>query len=266
MNKALFFMNLKSRYKIWIVFAVIMAFYKLTIITMYDPDDIAAIDELMRMFPDELLQAISFVIFDATLTGFIGGYYYGFIIILFPMIFTIILSFGLVGKYVDDGSMAYLLATPHKRKRIITTQAVFLLAAIFTLLSFNALFGIIVMSAMFPGELDIGKYLLLNLGAFILFFAVSGITFFFSSAFSESRQSLGFAIAVPVGFFVLDMLAGVGDTFEFLRFFTIFTLYDNAKLFPLENIVRLHYLILVMIGTLFYLAGIVVFSKKSLTL
>ncbi len=266
MNKALYVMNLKARYKIWIIFALIMAFYKLTIITMYDPDDIEAVEELMRMFPDELLQAISFVIFDATLTGFIGGYYYGFIIILFPMIFTIMLSFGLVGKYVDDGSMAYLLATPHPRRRIITTQAVFLVVSLFTLLAFNTLYGIVLMSATFPGELDIGKYLLLNLGAFILFFSVSGITFFFSSAFSEARQSLGLAIAFPVGFFVLDMLAGVGDTFAFLRFFTLFTLYDNAKLFPLENIVWLHYLVLVVIGIFFYLAGITIFSKKSLTL
>ena len=46
----------------------------------------------------------------ADLLGFMISYLYGFILLVFPMVFCILRANGLVAKYVDRGSMACLLA------------------------------------------------------------------------------------------------------------------------------------------------------------
>jgi len=56
--------------------------------------------------------------------------------------------------------MVYLLATPNTRAKIIVTQAIYLLASIFVLVAIATATGIVYSSQMFPGELDIAKFLL----------------------------------------------------------------------------------------------------------
>lgn len=46
----------------------------------------------------------------------------GFIMLIFPMVFAIIMGNSLVAKRVDSGSMAYLLSAPVSRAKIVFTQ------------------------------------------------------------------------------------------------------------------------------------------------
>jgi ABC-2 type transport system permease protein len=52
------------------------------------------------------------------------------------------------------------------------------------------LVGIAVSQAMFPSALDIDRFALLNLGALLLCFALSGIGFLASCLFKETRLAL----------------------------------------------------------------------------
>ena len=71
------------------------------------------------------------------------------------MIFEIIIANRLISKYVDSGSMAYLLATPNKRSKVAITQGLFMIISIGALILFIALVGIINSKIYFPGDLDI---------------------------------------------------------------------------------------------------------------
>jgi len=266
MNKALLKMNVKSSYKSWIVFMIILLFYKLVIIGMYDPDNIEAMEEFMALMPEEFIRAIGYQLLDLSLAGYIGGYFYTFLVLMFPLIFTIMLSFQLVGKYVDDGSMAYLIATPHKRSTIIKTQAFFLLASILLMFLVMSLFGLVYTVSMFPGELDIGKYALLNLGTVCLYIFIAGLTFFCSTVFNETKHTLGLSIALPVGFLLVDMIKDVNDRLEFLRFFTPYSLFAPERIFPIEGIYFLFIFLLVLFGAILFAAAIRIFSRKNLTL
>ena len=65
----------------------------------------------------EIMSAFGMANTGSTLTEFLSNYLYGFLLLVFPMILEIILANKLVVKYVDIGSMAYLLSTPNSRNK-----------------------------------------------------------------------------------------------------------------------------------------------------
>ncbi len=81
----------------------------------------------------------------------------------------------LLATHIDKGSMAYLLSTPNSRKTVAVTQAVYSLASIALFFTLVTGMGIGVSQAMFPGELEIGTFVILNLYVIVNYFAIGGI-------------------------------------------------------------------------------------------
>lgn len=264
MNKALFKATLRSNYKLFLIIFAVMIMYSAIVISMYDPNSMEAWEAMLSMFPDELLRAMNFNIIDPTLLGYIAGYYYGFIIVMFPMIYISIIGQRVIAQYVDNGSMSFLLATPNTRKKIVTTQALYmLLSTILLILSIAVLiylFGLV----MFPGQLDILPFVLLNANVIGLFVLLSSISFFASCLFNEVKLAVGFGAGLPIFFFVVNMLANINDELSILKYVTVFTWFDSSRILSLSPSIYLHMLLLYTIGFLFYLLGINVFNKKDL--
>ena len=84
---------------------------------------------------------------------------------------------------------------------------------------------------MFPGELDVPAYLVVNAGLLCLHLALGGFCFFASCLFNESRLSVALGAGVPVLFFLIRMLANMGGRLEKLKYATVFTLFDPTGLF-----------------------------------
>ncbi len=264
MNKALLKSTLKANYKVWIIMFGIMLMYSSIIISMYDPNSMEAWDSMLELLPVEILNAMNFNITEPTFLGYIAGYYYGFIIIMFPMIYTIIMGQRMIVKYVDNGSMSFLLATPISRKKVATTQAFYLFISTCVLLIITALLIALFGSLMFPGDLEIIKFLLLNLNTIGLFVLISSITFATSAIFNDKSQAIGFGAGIPIFFFVIDMLAGVSDKLDFLKYFTIFSLFNTDLILELDPLIYFNIIILFISGLFIYWLGIKVFIKKDL--
>ena len=131
-NNTLFKRELKSNYKTMLIFIALISMYSSVIVLMFDPK----LGESLSIMAESMLEifaAFGMMNAGATLIEFVANYLYGFILIVVPTICIIILGNKLIARYVDKGSMAYLLATPNKRKNIVTTQAVFMAFAILVL-------------------------------------------------------------------------------------------------------------------------------------
>ena len=265
-NKSLFKVTASSSWLIGLIIFLVMIMYLGIIISMFDPDDVEAIKAMVEMLPEELAAAMGFAEIGATLTSFIASYFYNFLAIMFPIIYCISVAYRLVGKHVDRGSMAYLLATPSSRRKIILTQALYLLISLTVLFLLIFLAGFLFSRLLFPGQLEVGNFLLLNLSTLVIFYAVSGICFFFSCLFNNGSYSLAFGTAVPVAFFVLRMLANLGDNFAWLGYFSLFSLIDPMEV-ARGNLALGTGIILPLIIALFmYGAAVIVFERRSLPL
>lgn len=264
-SKTLFKRELKANYKILLVFMALISMYCSMIVAMFDPKLGESLKMMAESMPD-LFAAFGMMDSGSTLIEFIANYLYGFILLAIPIIFIILLGNRLVARYVDKGSMAYLLATPNKRKKIVTTQAVFMTLCILFLVIFATVLCILVSKAAFPGELDIKKFIIMNIGLFGLLFFMGGICFLSSCAFNDSRYSYGVGGGLAILFILIQMISQVGDKFEALKYATPLTLFQTDKIIAGESNVIGYFLILYIAGLIMYVAGITIFSKKDLSL
>lgn len=265
MNITLFKRELKSNFKIIIIFIAVLSMYSGMIISMFDPDLGKSLNAMAASMP-EIFAAFGMAGTGATLIEFVVNYLYGFLLVVFPSVFIILIANRLMSRYIDGGSMAFLLATPNKRSKIAVTQAVFLIFGIFILVAYVTLFSILAGQGMFPGELDISKFLLVNAGLFGLLIFLSGICFFSSSVFNDSKYSYGVGAGCIIAFILIQMVSQVGDKFEALKYATPLTLFDSKGLMAGDGTAVFLMVLLYILGIVFYAAGILIFDKRDLSL
>lgn len=265
MSLPLYRQGLRSCYKIVLVVMAVLTLYMTVIITMFDPKFGAALDLLATAMP-QLMAMVGMTAAGGSLAGFMASYLYGFVIPIFPMISSILIAVRLVSRLVDRGSMAYLLAAPHTRGCVVRTQLSVLLTSIVVLIAYVAVLGVGVSAAVFPGELDMTAFLLLNLGALCLHLCLGSMCFLASCAFDETRLSVALGAGVPVAMFVLQMVSNMGGGTKFLRFFTVFTLFDPRAIVARGLPAMGGCLALALIAAALYAIGTVLFQRRDLPL
>ncbi len=261
----LFKRNMISAGKLAIIFLAVLTMYTTVIIYMFDPAMAEMLNQYQEMMPG-IMSAVGMSGSTGTLIAFINTYLYGFIMLIIPMVFEIILINKFVMKYIDNGSMALLLATPNTRRKIIITQLVSTVLSIALLLAIITAIGLVSSTAMFPGELDIQKYLQLNISIFLLHLVISGIAFLAACLFNESKGYFALGAGLPILFYLIQMIANMGEKMDYLKYCTIFTLFPGDKIVAGSNGVLSSNLILAGIGILLYTVGAIRFTKKDLPL
>ena len=152
MNGVLFRRSARSLWKTWVVFAAVLSLYVSMITAMFDPKLNATLDEIVTAMP-QLMNMVGMQAGSSSLGGFLINYLYGFLLLLLPLVFSILAANRLVARWVDTGSMAYLLASPNTRARVARTQALVLIAGGTLLTAYCTALAVGCAAAMFPGEL-----------------------------------------------------------------------------------------------------------------
>ena len=99
-NKTLYVREMKKSIKMLLIFAAVITMYVTIIIGMYDPEMMEMLKGFEEMMP-ELMAAGGMTTGATSLLGFMVSYLYGFIFLIFPMIYCILRGNGLVSKYID---------------------------------------------------------------------------------------------------------------------------------------------------------------------
>ena len=265
MSISLFKLTLKKKWPLFVIFFCVLTMYTTVIIGMYNPDDMAAIQSLKDTLPEEIMSAFGMGGLVTDLTGLVASWLYGMLMVGFPMVYSIILSNGLVAKSVDSGSMACLLASPLSRTKIIATKGAYALISVAMLQICLMGVSIVTCQLMFPDMLKIAPFVSLNITTMLVNMVAMSITFFFSCLFNDSKYSAGFGTAVPLGFLLMKMLADAGENAKFLKAFSIYGWYDPNKLAQGESYMAINIVYISLIVILFS-ASILIFRKKRLPL
>ncbi len=264
MSWTLFKANIKSARTIWILMTAVFILYFVTILSMYDPENTQALEQMLEMFPEALLKAFGMERVGTTLLSFVTIYMYGFLLLLFPMVISIVVNHRLIAAHVDKGSMAYLLSTPNSRTKIVKTQALFSLASTTLFFAVITLSGLGLSQAMLPGEMETGKFILINVYALLMYFAIGGIGFFASCIANESKVSLGLGIGIPVAFLVLQMIGDAGDKFSWVGNLSLYNLFQPDKLVEGADFAYFGMAAFAVIAAVLHTAGISIFEKRDL--
>jgi ABC-2 type transport system permease protein len=106
----------------------------------------------------------------------------------------------------------------------------------------------------------------MNAAAFLLFFAVGGISFLISSVSNDQKKALGISGLITFGFFSLDLLGKLSDKINWMRNISIFSLYRPGEIANGNVDLVVPYIILFVIGLVSFGLAIVLFRKRNLPL
>ena len=269
MNVTLYKQMMNVYMKSFMNYAFGSAFYIILMFWLYPSmaQNTKAIDELVQSMPEGVGKAFGLNGFGSA-EAFISGEYYGLILVLILAIVCVQLSTQLMAKLVDQGSMAYLLSTPTTRGKIAFTQASVLTSGLFLIIAVTTIAGF-AGNAWFLGHnyaFDTSKFIQMNAAAFLLFFAVGGISFLVSSLSNDEKKALSISGLITFGFFSLDLLGKISEKISWIRNISIFSLYKPGEIVNGNVDLGVSSMILSVIGLLAFSLSIILFRKRDLPL
>lgn len=210
-------------------------------------------------------------------TLIVGSIFYKLAGLLLPIIYMIMVSNNLIANQVDRGSMAYILSTSTKRNTVVFTQAVYLIGSLLAMFCLTTITGCVCLAIVSDEvTLTYGKLVLLNVGAFLVLFALSGLCFFTSCFFDRSKRSMAIGGGLSIFALVAAMLGLFGspvipsvvrlDSLNYFNYTTIISLFDVVSIIEGTSTFIWKFVILFVCGIIGYVAGSVKFIKKDLPL
>lgn len=259
-NGTIFKQTLRANVKLWLIFTIVLTILQVVMIAVFDASTLTDVSKLVEGTP------LAGMLGQTTLLSMLASTFYSIHGVIFPIIFIIMTANSLIASQVDRGSMAYLLSTPTKRSTIIVTQAFYLIIALIVMFFIETAAGLVTIQ-LYQSNTDIAvaDYVMLNVGLLLLMFAISGISFFFSSYCNLTKNSLAFGAGIPIAFFLFQLQSSVDESLNVLNYFTVNALFDTTAILEGENY-WWKLLILLGIGIVLYIASLEVFKRKDLPL
>ena len=232
---------------------------------------------LLDSLPSEVSDALEDIGQADLYTLIVGSIFYKLAGLLLPIIYMIMASNNLISGQVDSGSMAYVLSTSIKRKTVAFTQAVYLVGSLLAMFLLTTATGCVCLAIVGTDiGLTYGKLLLLNLGAFLVLFALSGLNFFTSCYFDRSKRSMAIGGGLSIFALVAAMLGLFGspvipkvvrlDSLNYFNYTTIISMFDVVSIMDGTAVFSWKFEILAVLGLIGLIAGSLKFTKKDLPL
>ena len=232
---------------------------------------------LLSSLPQEVSDALEEVGKADLYTLIVGSIFYKLAGLLLPIIYMIMASNNLIAGQVDSGSMAYVLSTSTKRNTVVFTQAVYLIGSLLAMFALTTATGCVCLSIVTEDvALTYGNLVLLNVGAFLVLFALSGLCFFTSCWFDRSKRSMAIGGGLSIFALVAAMLGLFGspvipsvvrlDALNNFNYTTIISFFDVISIIEGTETFIWKFAILAVCGIIGYIVGSIRFTKKDLPL
>ncbi len=255
-------LNLKS-FIIWI--SILMGLF-LVVFLVYpsitNSANMGMIDEMMKMFPKEMLKAFNM---DITTIDSAFGWLKteGFVfVLLITGIYSGILGSNILLKEESDKTIEYLNSVPVTRKNIVLSKILCGLFYIILMVVIIGIFNFIGLSL--SGEFDKKLYILLSSTPLFSSIVIFAICLFLSTFTHKTKKTLGISLGIVFVSYFLNIISEIGESTEFLKYISIFTLADirnvilNVSINPLFVVLSIGIAVVFIILTMFH------YEKKEL--
>ncbi|WP_114572253.1 ABC transporter permease subunit [Exiguobacterium flavidum] len=221
----------------------------------------------LEALPPEMLKVFKFdstMLLDSVL-ALLASNYYGVIFEFIATFFVISLAARLFARPIDGGELILYLAAPITRHRYTFAALSTMLLAAFIFVVLNGV--TLQMSDWLIPDVAIDTVLLwrLQLNAFALLAALSAFTLFVATLFDDERRAFALSAGVLIFSIVASILSGLSESFEWVKYLSVFTLFDaNAVVKNDEPWLSIG--LLFTISILFFSATFVSFHRRDLSI
>ena len=254
--------NLKN-FIIWL--SILIALFLIVFLiypSIIDSDNIKMIDEMMSIFPEEILKA-----FNMDLSSIESAYGWlkseGFVFILLIIgCYSGILGSNILLKEENDKTIEYLNSLPVKRNTIVISKILSGLIYVILMTIFIGLFNYIGLSI--SGSFDKKQYILLSITPLFSSIVIFFICLFLSTFTHKTKKISGISLGIVLISYVLQMLSSLSRSVEFLKYLSVFTLSDIRNVITNISINPIMIFLSIILSILFLSLTIINYNKKEL--
>ena len=258
--------ELKINLKSFVIWTSILIGLFLVVFLVYpsiiNSANMEMIDEMMKIFPEEMLKA-----FNMDLSSINSAFGWlkteGFVfVLLITGIYSGILGSNILLKEESDKTIEYLNSVPVTRKNIVLNKILCGLFYIILMIVIIGIFNFIGLSL--SGEFDRKSYILLSITPLFSSIVIFAICLFLSTFTHKTKKTLGISLGIVFVSYFLNVISEIGESTEFLKYISIFTLADirnvilNVSINPILVVLSTGITIVFMILTMIH------YEKKEL--
>ncbi len=258
--------EMKVNYKSFLIWTTILILIFLIVFLMYPSiiksDNIKMINEMMEMFPEELLTAFNMDI-SAIDSAFGWLKSEGFVfILLITGCYSGILGSNILLKEENDKTVEYLNSLPIKRKTIVLNKVLCGILYILLMVLIIGIFNFIGLS--FSGDFDKKAYFLLSITPLFSSVVIFTLCLFISTFAHKTKKTLGISLGIVFISYFLNMISELSDKTEFLKYFSVFTLSDIRNVILNSEINPFMLAVTVGLSIVFILLTLIRYHSKDL--
>ena len=258
--------ELKVNFKSFIIWNIILLSIFLLVYLMYpsivSSNNIDMINELMKVFPEEVLIAFNMDISSMdSAFGWLKSEGFVFVLLIIGC-YAGILGSNILLKEESDKTIEYLNSLPIKRNDIVKTKAITGLIYIFLMIIILGIFNYI--GLLFSGDFNKKQYLLLSITPIFSSTVIYFLCLFLSTFTHKTKKMLGLSLAIVMISYILQTLSAMSESVEFLKYFSVFTLADIRNVILNTSINPIMIIISIVLSVLFYILTMINYNKKEL--
>lgn len=258
--------ELKINLKSFIIWTSILIGLFLVVFLIYpsiiNSANMEMIDEMMKIFPEEMLKAFNMDI--STIDSAFGWLKTeGFVfVLLITGIYSGILGSNILLKEESDKTIEYLNSVPVTRKNIVLNKILCGLFYIILMIVIIGIFNFIGLSL--SGEFDRKSYILLSITPLFSSIVIFAICLFLSTFTHKTKKTLGISLGIVFVSYFLNVISEIGESTEFLKYISIFTLADIRNVILNVSINPILVVLAMCITVIFMILTMIRYEKKEL--
>ena len=250
--------EMKVNFKSFIIWTLILIILFLIVFVMYPSiiktGNIDKIDEMMKLFPDEILKAFNMDISSMdSAFGWLKSEGFVFVLLIIGC-YAGVMGTNILLKEEDEKTIEYLSNLPIKRKDIVISKVCASVIYIVLMIVSLGIFNFIGLKL--SGDFDQKQYLLLSITPLFSSLVIYFLCLFLSTFTRKTKKTLGLSLGVVLVSYVLQILSTMADSISFLKYFSVFTLSDirnvviNSAINPIMVIISFGLSFILLILTL----------------
>jgi len=258
--------EMKINFKSFVIWTAILIGLFLVVFLVYpsiiDSENVEMIDSMMKIFPEEMLKAFNMDISSIdTAFGWLKSEGFVFILLI-TGIYSGILGSNILLKEESDKTIEYLNSLPVTRKKIAGNKIVCGLFYIILMVIIVGIFNFIGLTL--SGEFDKKSYILLSITPMFSSIVIFSICLFLSTFTHKTKKTLGISLGIVFASYFLNIISELGESTEFLKYISIFTLADIRNVIIDVAINPLMAILAIGITLIFIILTIIHYERKEL--
>lgn len=262
----MFIREMKVNAKSFFIWASILIGLFVVVFLVYpsiiSSENVQMIDEMMEMFPIEVLKA-----FNMDISSIDSAFGWlkteGFVFVLLVTgCYAGILGSNIILKEESDKTIEYLHSLPITRTQIVVQKMLAGVAYIVLMVTVVGVANYIGLEL--SGDFDRKQYVLLSITPIFSSIVIYFICMFLSTFTHKTKRMLGISLGIVFASYFLQILSEMSDVTKFLKYFSAFTLADVRNVIMDVTLHPVCVLISILLAAVFFGLTLYRYCRKEL--